>query len=112
MATAKTIAAAVELGAAIDAAMSPDATEQPAASSQQPTAKRQGVAGIYYLVNPKGAIHGVDRAHAATRLKVAGWRLATEEEITVYLGQKEQRHDRPICQPWTPDPDKQLEALT
>lgn len=74
-------------------------------------AKRQSANGVYYIVNPAGAIHGVTRAHAADRLKTAGWRLATEEEIAAYLGQSIQRHDRPICAPWTADPDKQLAAL-
>jgi hypothetical protein len=85
-------------------------TEAPGAPAA-PTAKRQGVNDVYYIVNPAGAIHGCDRAHAANRLKTAGWRLAGEDEIDVYLGQKIQRGDRPICAPWTPDPDKQLEAL-
>lgn len=88
-------------------------TEQPPTEPEAPPApvKRQGVKGVYYLVNPGGAVHGVDREHAAWRLKTAGWRLATEEEIATYLGQPLQVHDRPICQPWTPDPDKQLAAL-
>lgn len=87
------------------------ATEQPTEQPTEQAPKRQGVGGVYYLVNPGGAIHGVDREHAAWRLKSAGWRLATEEEIVVYLGQPLQIHDRPICAPWTPDPDKQLAAL-
>lgn len=83
---------------------------EPAAEPPKP-AKLQGASGVYYLVNPGGAVHGVDRAHAASRLKTAGWRLATEEEIAAYRGQSIQRADRPICQPWTPDPDAQLAAL-
>lgn len=91
----------------------PKPDEQPPAEqpTEQAPVKRQGVGGAYYLVNPGGAIHGVDRDHAAWRLKTAGWRLATEEEIATYLAQPIQRHDRPICAPWTPDPDKQLAAL-
>lgn len=85
-------------------------TEQ--APPEAPPAKRQSVNGVYYIVNPSGAIHSVDRAHAADRLKTAGWRLATEEEIAAYLVPESiQRHDRPICAPWTADPDKQLAAL-
>lgn len=92
------------------------AAEQPEAPpAEQPTEqapiKRQGTDGVYYLVNPGGAIHGVTRDHAAGRLKTAGWRLATEEEIAAYATQPLQVHDRPICAPWTADPDKQLAAL-
>lgn len=86
--------------------------EQPSAEGAAATpVKRQGTDGNYYLVNPAGAIHGVSRDHAAWRLKTAGWRLANEEEIAAYLKQPLQIHDRPIAQPWTPDPDKQLAAL-
>lgn len=82
----------------------------PAEPAEAKPAKLQGASGVYYLVNPGGAVHGVDRAHAASRLKTAGWRLATQEEIAAYRGQSIQRADRPICQPWTPDPDAQLAA--
>lgn len=85
--------------------------QQPAEGAAATPIKRQGVDGNYYLVNPGGAIHSVSRDHAAWRLKTAGWRLASEEEIATYLGQALQIHDRPIAQPWTPDPDKQLAAL-
>jgi len=73
--------------------------------------KAQGANGVYYLVNPGGAIHGVDREHARWRLASPGWRLATEDEIVTYKGQAIQRSDRPICTPWSPDPDKQLAEL-
>ena len=87
------------------------ATEQAPEAPPTPV-KRQSANGVYYIVNPSGAIHSVDRAHAADRLKTAGWRLATEEEIGLYLVPESiQRHDRPICAPWTADPDKQLAAL-
>lgn len=75
----------------------------------KPKAKRQKANGVYYIVNPGGAIHSVDRDHAAWRLRTAGWRLAAEDEITVYLSRETQRSDRPICEPWSPDPDSQLE---
>lgn len=73
--------------------------------------KAQGAGGVYYIVNPAGAIHGVDREHAKWRLAAPGWRLATEDEIATYKGQKVQRSDKPICVPWSPDPDKQLAEL-
>jgi hypothetical protein len=66
----------------------------------------------YFLVNPKGAIHEADREHCRERLKVAGWRLATAAEIQALEDAGgEQRFDRPICAPWSPDPDAQLETL-
>lgn len=72
----------------------------------------QGANEAYYLVNPAGAIHSVSKEHARVRLAQVGWRLATDEEIAVYLGQRVQRADRPIAPAWTPDPDAQLaEAL-
>lgn len=86
-------------------------TEQATAQAEAAPVKIQGVDGVYYIVNPAGAIHGVDREHARDRLKIAGWRLASEEEVATYKGQPIQRADRPICQPWNPDPDAQLEAL-
>lgn len=67
------------------------------------SAKMQGQGGAYYLVNPAGAVHGVDREHARWRLATAGWRMATEEEIARYRSQRVQRHDRPIAAPWSPD---------
>lgn len=80
-------------------------------STEPKPAKVQGADGIYYIVNPAGAIHGVDRDHAKWRLASPGWRLATEDEIAAYKGAKVQRSDRPICTPWSPDPDKQLAEL-
>lgn len=82
----------------------PKAEEKPAKPK-----KVQGARGIYYLVNPAGAIHSVDREHARTRLAVAGWRLATEDEIATYKSQPVQRSDAPIAPKWTPDPDLQIE---
>lgn len=73
--------------------------------------KKQGAKGVYYLVNPAGAIHSVDYEHAQWRLKDPGWRMATEKEVATYLSQPLQRHSSPICTPWTPDPDAQLAAL-
>lgn len=65
----------------------------------------QGVKGAFYLVNPAGAIHSCDREHAKNRLRQPGWRLAEDPEIEVYQETPVQRHDRPICEPWTPEPE-------
>lgn len=65
----------------------------------------QGVDNNFYLVNPAGAIHTVTRAHAVNRLRQPGWRLAEDAEIEVYLETSVQRHLRPICAPWTPEPE-------
>lgn len=84
----------------------------PAKTDEEPKPKkRQGVKGIYYLVNPAGAIHSADKDHAKWRLADAGWKLATEQQIAVYLQQPVQRHNSPIAPVWTPDPDEQLAAL-
>ncbi len=37
--------------------------------------------GVYYIVNPHGAIHECDGAHARERLQQVGWRLATADEV-------------------------------
>jgi len=66
----------------------------------------------YFLVNPKGAIHEADREHARVRLGQPGWRLATPAEVQALEDAGgEQRFDRPICAPWSPDPDAQLDVL-
>ena len=60
----------------------------------------------YFIVNPKGCIHEVDRDHAKQRLAVAGWRMATAAEVAELDARGgEQRADNPICTPWSPDPD-------
>ena len=70
----------------------------------------------YFIVNPAGAIHEVDRAHATWRLGQAGWRLATKAEVAELYSARgplkpgEQRADRPICEPWSPDPDAQIDV--
>lgn len=64
----------------------------------------------YFVVNPKGAIHEVTREHARERLAQPGWRLATKEEIAELEARGgRQVFDNPICRPWSPDPDAQLE---
>lgn len=109
-AIAKAAKAETEAAEAKAAEKKAEAEKRAAEAVAKPT-KVQGINGVYYLVNPGGAIHGVDREHARWRLASPGWRLATEDEITVYKGQAIQRADRPICTPWSPDPDKQLAEL-
>src|SRR5437868_11535734 len=56
---------------------------------------------VYFIVNPKGAIHEADRMHAKERLAELGWRLATPEEIAKYhAAGGNQRSDLPIAPPW------------
>lgn len=81
-----------------------DKTETKTAKAE----KQQGKDGAYYLVNPAGAIHNVDKEHARYRLASPGWRLATEAEIVLLQNTRTQRFDRPLCKPWTPDPDEQI----
>lgn len=75
-----------------------------AAAARRPTAPE--VERTYFIVNPAGAIHEVTREHATMRLKQVGFRLATRDEVAE-LNKRggNQRWDRPICQPWSPDPD-------
>ena len=62
----------------------------------------------YYIVNPAGAIHQVNEAHAKWRLGIVGWRLATKEEIQKLLDAKgAQEWDEPICEPFTSEPGEQ-----
>lgn len=64
----------------------------------------QGKEGVYYIVNPAGAVHDCSRDHATMRLKILGYRLATDAEIEQYTERKMQRFDQPIAEPWSPDP--------
>lgn len=74
---------------------------QPKAAKAAPKVEK-----TYYIVNPKGTIHSVDRAHAAWRLRTVGWRMATPEEVQLLRDAGgEQRADSPIATPWSPDPD-------
>lgn len=66
------------------------------------TSKYQGVEGVFYIRNPAGAIHNVTKAHAEQRLRKAGWELATDAEIELYLESRVQVHDNPIGEKWTP----------
>lgn len=64
----------------------------------------------YYMVNPLGAIHECDRAHAKERLGQVGWRQASEAEIAAYHeAGGHQRFDRPLAAPFTPEPDPDSE---
>ena len=67
--------------------------------------KYQGKNGGFYIVNPAGAIHTVTREHATQRLRIAGWRLAEDHEIETYKEVRVQRHNKPICEPWSPEPE-------
>lgn len=71
------------------------AEEQKKQPEQAPKAKRTQ----YFVVNPAGAVHEVTREHAEWRLSLAGWRMATEEEIERYRKTPVQRSDRPIAKP-------------
>lgn len=66
---------------------------------------------VYYVVNPAGTIHGVDREHARGRLRQAGWRLATAEEVAELTTRGgHQTWDDPICEPWAPEPEPEPEV--
>jgi hypothetical protein len=91
------------------------------APARKPLAAPSGPERRYFIVNPAGCIHEVDRDHAAGRLKKSpGWRMATKEEVALLSSDRrgpngtkiasgEQRYDAPICPPWTPDPDAQID---
>lgn len=67
---------------------------------------------FYHIVNPAGAIHECDYEHARWRLGMVGWRLASAEELAELTARSgEQRANDPICEPWSPDPDRQLGLL-
>lgn len=57
----------------------------------------------YYIVNPAGAVHGVEREHAVERIQQVGWRKASPDEIREYKKRSEQRADDPIAAPWNPE---------
>jgi len=83
--------------------------------------KEQGKNGAYYLVNPAGGIHSCTKEHAKSRLRVAGWRMATEAEIAKLLKQTPVKKLKdgtpkykglgPIAPRWSPDPDAQITEL-
>jgi hypothetical protein len=60
----------------------------------------------YFIVNPAGAIHEVTYSIARMRLRQIGYRLAMADEIAKYnTADGNQRADRPLCEPWSSDPD-------
>lgn len=73
----------------------------------------------YYLVNPSGTIHECTREHAKMRLKQVGYRLASGAEFKKYQDLKAdaerrkkpftQDWEHPICKPWSPEPDVEVE---
>ena len=64
----------------------------------------------YYLVNPSGAIHQVPDTIARDRLRVAGWRMATKEEISkLFKANGRQVSGKPLCAPWSPVPPEKQE---
>lgn len=67
--------------------------------------KYQGKGGQFFLRNPHGTIHEVDREHAKRRLAVAGWFLATDDEIEQYKEARVQLWDKPIGEKWDPEPE-------
>lgn len=79
-------------------------------SKKAPEQPRKASLRRYFIVNPKGTLHEVTREHAAERLRIAGWRLATKDEIAqLEAAGGRQVFDAPICRPWSPDPDAQLD---
>ncbi len=54
---------------------------EPAGIVDEPEVEPSSASGIYYIVNPHGAIHECDGAHAKERLQQVGWRLATADEV-------------------------------
>lgn len=51
----------------------------------------------YFVVNPAGAVHEVTREHAEYRLSLAGWRMATDDEIARYKQAPVQSARAPIA---------------
>ena len=61
---------------------------------------------FYYIVNPKGTIHSVNREHARMRLKQAGWRIATADEVAkLKAADGNQIFNKPLAKPFSPEPD-------
>lgn len=75
-----------------------------AKSTAKPATKPKAE-GVFYIVNPAGAIHAVSREHARWRLASPGWRQATVEEVAELKRRgNNQVHDHPIAPPWSPEP--------
>jgi|GEM_PF-2652974 len=74
-----------------------NAPEPQAQEKKAPEKKEKRVR--YFIVNPAGAVHQVSREHAQWRLKQAGWRMATDEEIARYEKTSVQEAGKPIAKP-------------
>lgn len=60
----------------------------------------------YFIVNPAGAIHEVNREQARERLQQIGYRKATKAEVDqLEAAGGRQVWDQPLCQPWSPEPE-------
>ena len=60
----------------------------------------------YYIVNPSGTVHQVNRDHASRRLRQVGFRLATKAEIAKLKRAKGKQTTRKrIAEPWAPEVD-------
>lgn len=75
-------------------------------ATKRKAAKQKEQPARYFIVNPAGAIHEVNQAHAQQRLRQPGWRQATTAEVKelLYARGGNQRFDDPICDPWNPAP--------
>jgi hypothetical protein len=56
----------------------------------------QGDGGNWWIVNPHGTIHAVDKEHAKQKCVLEDWRLATYEEIALFRERRTQTFDKPI----------------
>jgi hypothetical protein len=60
----------------------------------------------YFIMNPSGAIHEVDKELAALRLKQSqGYRVPSKEQIKAYLSKGMQLSDAPIGERYDPQPE-------
>lgn len=72
----------------------------------KPRRRQRQIEKGYWIVNPAGCLHLVSREHASQRLRQAGYRLATKEEIAeLQACGGLQEHDNPIVPRWAPTPD-------
>lgn len=68
-------------------------------------AKKKETIREYFIVNPSGTVHQVNRDHANQRLRQVGWRVATKAEIATYKKARTQTTRRRIAAPWKPEVD-------
>lgn len=59
----------------------------------------------YYIINPAGAIHGVNKDRARELLRKPGYRMATKEEVKMYMAAKPHKGFGPVAKPWNPEPE-------